>query len=130
MIAPQPDEESAAFWRGLEEGRIVLQTCTGCDRRRFPRMPTCPYCGSDAHADVEVAGTGVVYSWVRAERALSPATAAEVPYCIATVDLDGGGRIHGRLEPAAAARIGLDVRPVFATREGWTELRFAPAEGR
>jgi uncharacterized OB-fold protein len=50
-----------------------------------------------------------------------------VPYTIATVDLDGGGRIFGRVEPAEAAAIGLAVGPVFVDHDGWTELRFAPS---
>jgi uncharacterized OB-fold protein len=79
---------------------------------------------------VETSGTGHVYSFVRVHRALNPALSAEVPYCIATVDLEGGGRIQGRLEPAAAARIGLAVAPVFCHHPGWTELRFRPAADR
>ena len=41
-----------------------------------------------------------------------PATVDEVPYCVATVDLDGGGRMFGRVEPPEAVEIGLAVQPV------------------
>lgn len=129
MTGPVPDEESAPFWEGLAVGRIVVQGCASCARRRFPRMPACPYCGASGGIDVEAPGTGTVYSWVRVERPLTPAMSGQVPYSIATVDLDGGGRIHGRLEPASSASIGLAVEPVFVTHEGWTELRFRPAAG-
>lgn len=121
---PDVDIESAPFWAALAAHRVILQECTACRRRRFPRMPTCPYCGQEGGTDVEVAGTGYVYSWVRVDRALTPTMAGEVPYCIATVDLDGGGRIQGRLDPPGAARIGGRVRPVFADHADWTELRF------
>ncbi|HET6966459.1 MAG TPA: OB-fold domain-containing protein [Acidimicrobiales bacterium] len=124
---PVPDEESGPFWAGLGEGRIVLQACPACGRRRFPRMPACPYCGAEGGSDVESPGTGTVYSWVRVQRVLTPAMAGQVPYCIATVDLDGGGRMHGRLEPASEARIGLRVEPRFVPHDGWTELRFGAA---
>lgn len=126
---PVADEESAPFWEGLAGGRLVLQGCGSCSRRRFPRMPACPYCGNPGGFDVEAAGTGTVYSWVRVERALTPAMSGQVPYCIATVDLDGGGRIHGRLEPASSAAIGLPVGPVFLSHGSWTELRFRPSVG-
>ncbi len=129
MTAPLPDEESAPFWEGLARGRVVLQGCDSCGRRRFPRMPACPYCGAPGGPDVESPGTGTVYSWVRVERALTPAMAGQVPYCIATVDLDGGGRIQGRLQPASAGRIGLAVEPLFVAHEDWTELRFQPSGG-
>jgi uncharacterized OB-fold protein len=90
-------------------------------------MPGCPYCAAAGGLDVEVPATGEVYSWVRVERALTPDMADQVPYCIATIDLDGGGRLQGRLEPPDAAVIGLPVVPRFVDRDGWTELRFAPA---
>lgn len=133
---PEPDEESAPFWAALREGRIVIQTCADpkCGRRRFPLMPSCPYCGAGGGDQVEVPGTGVVYSWVRVDRALSPGMADQVPYSIVTVDLDGGGRLQGRLEPADAAVIGRRVAPVFhkhagsPDQSGWTELRFRPAD--
>lgn len=124
--APIPDRESAPFWAALAAGRVVVQECNECGRRRFPRLPTCPYCGADGGVDVEIPGRGCVYSFVRVNRALSPAMEGEVPYCIATVDLDGGGRMQGRLEPASAARIGLEVIPAFHDHVEWTELRFRP----
>lgn len=98
-----------------------------CRRRRFPRMPACPYCGSDGGDDVEAPGSGTVYSWVRVERALTTAMADQIPYCVATVDLDGGARLQGRLEPHDAALIGLPVEARYVEHGGWTELRFVPA---
>ena len=123
---PEPDRESDPFWAGLAAHRIVLQDCRSCGRRRFPRLPACPYCGADGGIDVDVPGTGRVYSWIGVERALTPAMEDQVPYCIATVDLDGGGRLQARLDPPGRAVIGLAVQARFVTRDGWTELRFAP----
>ena len=130
--SPVPDEHSAVFWAGLADRRIVIQQCADCDRRRFPRMPTCPYCGAVGGVDVEAAGTGDVYSFVRPQRALTPAYAELAPYAVATVDLDGGGRMFGRVVPAAACAIGLRVTPAFADHPGagdaaWTELVFCAA---
>lgn len=124
---PTPDRLSEPFWAGLAERRVVLQECPDCGRRRFPRLPSCPYCATEGGIDVEVPGTGVVYSFVRVHRPLTPSTADEVPYCIATVDLDGGGRVFGRVEPPGAVEIGLAVAPRFTDHDGWTELRFVPA---
>lgn len=125
--APEADDESRPLWDALAAHRVVVQECRACGRRRVERMPACPWCGAAGADDVEVAGTGTVYSWVRAHRAMGPVTAAEgLPYTVVTVDLDGGGRVFGRLEPAGAAAIGLAVAPRFVDHPGWTELRFTP----
>jgi len=127
MSPPAPDLESAPFWAGLRSGRVLLQECTTCQRRRLPRMPGCPYCAAPGAVDVEVPGTGTVYSWVRVHRDLGAGAVADLPYAVVTVDLDGGGRIFGRIEPAAAAAIGLPVEPFFVEHGERTELRFRPA---
>jgi len=124
--APTPDADTQFYWDGLAEHRLLLQECGACGRRRFPPMPCCPYCGAVEKAVREAASGGSVYSWVTVHRAFQPAFASEVPYTLATVDLDGGGRMVGRLEPGDAARAGLRVRPHFVDHVGWTEARFRP----
>ncbi len=78
---------------------------------------------------MESNGDGTVYSFVCANRALTPAYAELAPYAVATVDLDGGGRMFGRVIPTAACAIGVRVTPDFADHHGpdgtaWTELVF------
>ena len=121
---PVPDEHSASFWEGLRRHQVVLQSCEHCGRRRFPPMPACPYCGTAGGVDVVVAGTGTVYSWVGVKRAMTPAFAGEVPYSVATVDLDGGGRVFARVTPSGDVAIGIAVLPEFVDHDSWTELRF------
>lgn len=126
-LEPAADIDSAAFWYGLAGRRIELQACAACGRHRFPPMPSCPYCAQSGATAVEVDGRGTVYSWVRVHRALTDAMADEVPYCIVTVDLDGGGRIFGRIDGQPDVAVGDRVAPVFTDHPGWTELRFALA---
>jgi uncharacterized OB-fold protein len=122
--APVVDEDSASFWEGLRRHDVVLQSCERCGRRRFPPMPSCPFCGTPGGVDVVVAGAGTVYSWVGVHRAMTPAFAGEVPYTVATVDLDGGGRVFARVSPASEVAIGVSVVPEFVDHDDWTELRF------
>lgn len=126
VTAPVPDHESAPFWDALAAGRVVLQVCSKCRRRRFPRLPACPFCGAEGGEDVEIPGTGRIYSYVTVHRTLNLFLSDDVPYCIATIDMDGGARMHGRFEPATEARIGVAVVPAFFSHPGWTELRFRP----
>lgn len=125
--APATDLDSEPFFAGLRRGVIVVQECGACGRRRFGRLGACPYCGTVGGTDVEVSGAGVVHSFVRVHRALTAAMADDVPYAIATVELDDGVRMLGRVEPADAAEIGVRVVPLLVDHGEWTELRFTAA---
>ena len=120
MAAPRVDVDSRAWWDGLRERRLVVARCEACGRHRFPPMPSCPFCGLPGGDDVELDGSGRVYSWVVVHRALTPAQEG-VPYTVATVELDGV-RMLGRLEGEPGD--GAPVAPVFVDHDGWTELRF------
>jgi uncharacterized protein len=126
LPAPTPDELSTPYWEALADHRVTVQVCPSCRRRRVPRLPSCPYCATEGGDDLTVPGTGVVYSFVRVHRPLTPAAADEVPYCVATIDLDGGGRLFGRVEPPESVTIGQAVQPRFVEHDTWTELRFEP----
>ena len=121
-MRPQPDQDSARFWEGLRNHSIVLQRCSGCGRTRFPPMPGCPYCSAVRSEEVDVDGHGRLYSWVRVHRALTPATAGEVPYNVGVVELDAGPRVIARFE--GETTIGATATATFADHDGWTELRF------
>jgi uncharacterized OB-fold protein len=126
---PVPDEDSGEYWDALRNHRILLQRCTRCGETRFPRMPGCPQCGSDDSQDVEVRGTGKVYSWIVIHRPLGGLSPEQLPRTIVTVELDEGCRLLGRLVDRLVngAGVGADVpvEPVFVDHEGWTELAFA-----
>jgi uncharacterized OB-fold protein len=125
--APVPDEDSAPYWAALREHRVQLQTCTSCARRSFPPVPACPYCANPETRWEEVPATGSIYSFITVHRAFDPAFAGDVPYVIATVDLDAGVRMVGRLTGAPA--IGARVAHEFVDHGTWTELRFRPEAG-
>ncbi|HQV56364.1 MAG TPA: OB-fold domain-containing protein [Ilumatobacteraceae bacterium] len=128
--APHIDQYSQPFWDGLANRRILLQSCGACGRRRFPRLPSCPYCATPGGDDIEISGAGTVYSFVRAHRALTGASQSLVPYSVATIDLDGGARLLGRVVPPDRCAIGVRVtadfvdHPASESSDGWTELYF------
>lgn len=73
------------------------------------------------------AGTGRLYSWVRVHQAFSPEWADEVPYVIATVELDEGCRMLARLEGVDEPRIGGRLVVRFVRHQDWCEPRFGEA---
>jgi uncharacterized OB-fold protein len=67
---------------------------------------------------------GAVYSFVTVHAAVSSGAAAPLPYTVATVQLDDGPRLVGRIEPNGGTGIGDRVRPRFVDHQRWTELCF------
>ncbi len=131
VTPPVVDEDSAFYWAGLRAHRLLLQRCEDveCRRVRFPPMPGCPWCGGVGSSIVESSGRGVVYSQVRVHRAFSDAFAADVPYVVATVELDDGCRVVGRVEPEERSAIGAAVEAFHHDHGEWTELRFRVVAG-
>jgi uncharacterized protein len=126
IVGPEVDHDSAPFWAALGEHRLSLQRCTACQRWRFPRMPSCPYCGTDGGEVLDAAGTGTVYSFVTVHIAADPAFADAAPYNVVTVMLDEGVKVLGGwigpLDVAMQAR----VQATFVAHDGWTSLAFQP----
>lgn len=125
--APAMSPETAFFWDGLREGRLLLPFCRNCERYSFPPMPACPHCQGDVAQmePREASGRGTVYSWIVAYYAFDEAFAADVPYTILTVDLAEGPRIYGRFEgPHDDVVPGLPVQATFLDRGSYTVLGF------
>ena len=62
--SPIPDELSKPFWDACNEGRLVMQTCTACDRMQYPPDQTCYQCGSKDNLEwKEVSGRGKIHGY-------------------------------------------------------------------
>jgi len=123
---PVMDEDTTAFWKALARHVIELQRCGTCGEVRFPPMPTCPRCAGAEFKCIEVSGRGDIYSWITVRRPLGTIAESELPCTIATVELDEGCRMIGKLARGAVPSIGDPVVAQFIEHEGWTELAFAP----
>ena len=111
--APTVTDDSARFWEAARDGRLVAQRCAGCGELHHPPRPVCPRCHSLEHDFIELAGTGVVYSYSLLHHPQHPAFT--YPVVAVLVDLDEGVRVLSNLvdvEPADV-RIGLEVEVAF-----------------
>lgn len=129
LYAVHPSPESMEFWRGIEEGRLMLPFCVEGLHWFFPPMPGCPECGA-AQDRVEFrpsSGRGQIYSWIVAHYAFGAEFADEVPYAVVTVELDEGPRIYGRWM-AAEPELTPGGRVQFAVfdRKGQSLVGFVP----
>ena len=129
MMRPAPvlTDDNRAFWDAASAGRLVAQRCRECGRLRHPPRPMCPYCRSVEHELVDLAGTGVVYSYALLHHPQHPSFT--YPIVAALVELDEGIRLVSNLVgvEASEVRIGMPVRVAFeATDDGMAVPIFAP----
>jgi len=129
---PRPGltHDNAFFWRGVAEGRLLVQRCGACGKLRHPPGPMCPACRSLDWDAREASGRGHVYSFVVAHH--PPIPPFEYPHVVALVELEEGVRLVAELvgvEPGDVS-IGLPVRVEFAeVEEGLVLPRFRPVPG-
>lgn len=112
---PTPTPESAPYWDGLSEHRLLLQQCGHCGRVRHYPQPMCPACHSMDVGWIEASGRARVHSWTVTHHAFHPGFRGDLPYLLATVDLDEGVRLQAHLRGVAAedVHIGMPVRVAF-----------------
>jgi uncharacterized protein len=127
---PEVDETNAFYFEGLRDNRFLIQCCGACERRRFPPMPSCPYCAATETVVQQASGGASLYSWIVVHRAFEPSFADQVPYTLGTVDLEGGGRLVARIVDAPSLAAGMELALRIHQHDDWAEPQFAPAGGR
>jgi uncharacterized OB-fold protein len=90
---PAPDADSAAFWRGMRDGVLLLQHCGDCGNVQYYQQAMCRECGGENLAHRAASGRGKVHSFSVVHRAPGPAFKADVPYAVLLVELEEGPRM-------------------------------------
>jgi uncharacterized protein len=113
--APIPDAESAPFWAGTLEGRLLVQECSLCGRRQLYGRSLCTNCHSSALSWVEASGRGTVYSRTIIRQNPNRSFKHMIPFVVALVDLDEGPRLMTNIvgAPPDDVEIGARVRVKF-----------------
>lgn len=126
---PRPSTTTRPFWDGLNERKVQIQRCDGCDSWVFYPRTRCPSCLSDLLIWREVSGQGVLYTYTLARQPTAPHFADETPQQLAVVELDEGVRMTSTLvnvEPSDIV-IGMRLQPYFdQVTEAVTLLRYQP----
>ena len=120
LYAASPEE--SAFYRGLNEGRIVGQRCPTCQKVYVPPRSACPADGTPTAEEVEVSQTGTITTFCIVNvpflgQKITP------PYVSAYVLLDGAdiAILHLILGvDAAEVRMGMRVKAVWKPEDEWT----------
>ena len=127
---PEPSAMSRPYWDAAAEGRLSLQCCAECGRKRHYPQLLCSRCYSDAVIWKDASGRGKVHSWTVAHHAFHPAFAADLPYTLVTIDLEEGVRALGLWRSDTAPSLDLPVHGQFETREDGIDLVFRPVANR
>ena len=88
-VIPVADELSKPFWDAVNERRLVLQNCTGCNKLQYPPQAACRVCGSADNLEwKEVEGRGHVSTYIVIEDGRLNRRMPDQPYNLALVTLD------------------------------------------
>lgn len=121
-VLPAPTTESAPFWAGCNDEKLLLQRCTACSHVFYYARRLCPQCGATDLAWEPATGRGTIYSFSEIHVPFQgPEWAGQVPYTVVLVDLEEGPRMLSRwLAPGADSppKVGDTVRAVFPSVDG------------
>jgi uncharacterized protein len=87
-LVPEPDDLTRFFWEGVNEGRLLIQRCSGCGKFIHPPRLVCRFCLSTALVPAEVSGGGVLETFTIPLQPFHPWFQQRVPYVLAVVELD------------------------------------------
>jgi uncharacterized OB-fold protein len=107
---PVASIESAPYWAGLRDHRLLMPRCDACEQFWFPPSLLCPHCGSDRNTWHEVSGRGRVFSYVVFHRVYHSGFAEDVPYVVALIELDEGPRMISNVIGISPDKITCDLR--------------------
>ena len=130
---PRPTPESAPFWQGCQDQKLLLQYCTVCGTHQFYPRVICANCMSEQLEWREASGRGTVETYTVVTRAVSEAYAADAPYVIALITLEEGPRMMSNVIgcDVESVKCGVAVEVVF---ERWsaeiTMPKFRPVAGQ
>lgn len=129
--APLRSRDSAFFWDGVAEDRLLGQQCSGCGRFRHPPRPMCPHCRSFDWQATALSGRGSVHAVIRPVHPPLPMFAPG--FLVALVDLaEGDMRLLSNLCEIALedVEIGMPVEVFFVDTAGGGRIhQFRPLRG-
>ena len=117
-VIPVADELSKPFWDAVNQKRLVLQSCAGCDRLQYPPRERCAACGSAEKLGwKEVSGRGRISTYIVIEDGRLDRRMPDQPYNLALVTLeeDPGINFYANLPgtPVDQVPVGAAVEVVF-----------------
>lgn len=117
----RPGVAAVKFLRGIRQGKIIGQSCDACGRVYVPPRGVCPRCAAPTSQEVELSHRGTIITFC-VVRVPSENIDAELPYCAASILLDGADiTLFGLIQecPFDEVRIGMRVEAVWRPESEW-----------
>lgn len=107
--APVVSEETAEHWAAANEGRYRLRRCLDTGKAYFPPYERSPFTGSTRTEWFDASGKASLYAFSVLKR-------AEIPYCLAYVELEEGVIVMSNIvtDDFDSLRVGQPLRVSFA----------------
>ena len=106
---PMPDADSEVYWRGIQEGKLLLQHCLDCGHVQLYQQAICRACGSEQLEHRAASGRAKVHSFSVVHRAPGPAFKQDTPYAGLLVELEEGPRMISAFVGADPAVVTFDM---------------------
>jgi uncharacterized OB-fold protein len=116
-----PGVASERFLFGLKEGKLLGAACDECGRVYIPSRGACPRCAAPTSEIRELAHKGTIIT-LTVVRVPSDNIDVELPYCVASILLDGADiSLNGLIQecPMEDVRIGMRVEAVWKPEAEW-----------
>ena len=119
---PAPDADTARFWEGLRQGKLLLQHCEDCKHVQYYQQALCRACGGENLTHRPASGHGKVHSFSVVHRAPGPAFKADVPYAVLLVELREGPRMISTYLGGDPAEVTFDMDVMLVCEQVSNEI--------
>ncbi len=115
---PEPSAFNKPFWDACNEGRLLVQKCTACNRLQYPPAEKCGKCGSGEKLEWhETSGRGRIQGYVVEHDTRMVPLYPDQPFNIAVIELEEDPNIlflsHLPGVPLREVPIGAKVEVIF-----------------
>jgi len=128
---PEIDDITRPFWEAVQRRTLELQRCDTCGTWIFYPTAWCTACYSHALSWYPVSGRGSVYSYSVVHHPPFAAFSVDVPYVLATIELEEGPHMMTNIVHCAheTVYVAMAVTVCFEDRNGFLVPQFEPAPG-
>ena len=89
---PTQGTNTAPFWEGAKQGKLMLPRCLECNRVHWYPRYICQFCHSMSLEWIEGSGEGTIHTFA-VQHLTPPAWQGDAPYVTAYIDLKEGDRM-------------------------------------